>query len=179
MKVVLTSGFSDSYLRLAEGVAKFHDNPNVSILRKPFRRDELVDLLTRPDRGLTRTRLRRAARARPRTVDLARVGVNPAVVHRLFGDPVELFRLHPDIAQRARQAEVGDQCGHRVAGRLARPAQRLADPGLAFGVHRLVEAQHVRQHDAGGVAVRHVRGAAQHVADAVAGALRARRSASP
>ena len=26
VKVVLTSGYSDSYLRLAEGVAKFHDN---------------------------------------------------------------------------------------------------------------------------------------------------------
>ena len=47
VKVVLTSGFSDSYLRLAEGVAKFHENPNVSVLRKPFRRDELIDLLTR------------------------------------------------------------------------------------------------------------------------------------
>ena len=47
VKVVLTSGFSESYLRLAEGVAKFHDNPSVSILRKPFRRDELIDLLTR------------------------------------------------------------------------------------------------------------------------------------
>jgi len=47
VKVVLTSGFSDSYLRLAEGVAKFHDNPNVSILRKPFRREELIDLLSR------------------------------------------------------------------------------------------------------------------------------------
>ena len=45
VKVVLTSGFSDSYLRLAEGVARFHENPNVSILRKPFRRDELVTLL--------------------------------------------------------------------------------------------------------------------------------------
>ena len=46
VKVVLTSGFSDSYLRLAEGVAKFHANKNVSILRKPFRREELVKLLT-------------------------------------------------------------------------------------------------------------------------------------
>ena len=46
VKVVLTSGFSDSYLRLAEGVAKFHDNENVSVLRKPFRREELVNLLT-------------------------------------------------------------------------------------------------------------------------------------
>ena len=46
VKVVLTSGFSESYLRLAEGVAKFHENPNVSVLRKPFRREELVRLLT-------------------------------------------------------------------------------------------------------------------------------------
>ena len=46
VKVVLTSGFSDSYLRLAEGVARFHENPNVSVLRKPFRRDELIKLLT-------------------------------------------------------------------------------------------------------------------------------------
>jgi CheY-like chemotaxis protein len=47
VKVVLTSGFSDSYLRLAEGVAKFHENPDVSVLRKPFRRDELIALLQR------------------------------------------------------------------------------------------------------------------------------------
>jgi len=46
VKVVLTSGFSESYLRLAEGVARFHDNPNVSILRKPFRREELKKLLS-------------------------------------------------------------------------------------------------------------------------------------
>ena len=45
VKVILTSGFSDSYLRLAEGVAKFHANEQVSILRKPFRRNELVTLL--------------------------------------------------------------------------------------------------------------------------------------
>jgi DNA-binding NtrC family response regulator len=45
VKVILTSGFSDSYLRLAEAVAKFHDNEHVSILRKPFRRDELLTLL--------------------------------------------------------------------------------------------------------------------------------------
>src|SRR5690349_14609989 len=44
VKVVLTSGFSESYLRLAEGVAKFHDNPNVTSLRKPFRREELMSL---------------------------------------------------------------------------------------------------------------------------------------
>jgi CheY-like chemotaxis protein len=43
--IILTSGFSDAYLRLAAGVAKFHDNENVSILRKPFRREELVALL--------------------------------------------------------------------------------------------------------------------------------------
>ena len=46
VKVVLTSGFSNSYLRLAEGVAKFHDHPNVSVLRKPFRREEVMKLLS-------------------------------------------------------------------------------------------------------------------------------------
>ena len=46
VKVVLTSGFSDSYLRQAEGVARFHEHPNVTILRKPFRREELMKLLT-------------------------------------------------------------------------------------------------------------------------------------
>ena len=45
VKVILTSGFSDAHLRLAEGVAKFHDNEHVSVLRKPFRRDELMALL--------------------------------------------------------------------------------------------------------------------------------------
>jgi CheY-like chemotaxis protein len=44
-KIVLTSGFSDAYLRLAEGVAKFHDKDQVSILKKPFRRQELIALL--------------------------------------------------------------------------------------------------------------------------------------
>lgn len=41
-RIVLTSGFSDAYLRLAEGVAKFHDTDAVSILKKPFRREELI-----------------------------------------------------------------------------------------------------------------------------------------
>ena len=45
-KIVLTSGYSDAYLRLGEGVARFHDSDHVSILKKPFRRDELVGLLT-------------------------------------------------------------------------------------------------------------------------------------
>ena len=43
VKVILTSGFSDSYLRLAEGVARFHDNEHVSVLRKPFRRKHVAD----------------------------------------------------------------------------------------------------------------------------------------
>ena len=46
VKVVLTSGFGESFLRLAAGVSRFHDNPNVSVLRKPFRRAELTTLLT-------------------------------------------------------------------------------------------------------------------------------------
>lgn len=41
----------------------------------------------------------------PGAVDLARVGVDPAVVHRVFGDQVELVLLDTDIAQSGRQAE--------------------------------------------------------------------------
>jgi len=45
VKVALTSGYGDSYLRLGEGVARFHGCGNVSLLRKPFRRGELIELL--------------------------------------------------------------------------------------------------------------------------------------
>lgn len=44
-RIILTSGLSDSFLRLAEGVARFHQVERVGVLRKPFRRDELADLL--------------------------------------------------------------------------------------------------------------------------------------
>jgi two-component system response regulator MtrA len=44
-RIILTSGFSESYLRLAEGVARFHDNDRIFVLKKPFRRDELVGKL--------------------------------------------------------------------------------------------------------------------------------------
>ena len=55
-----------------------------------------------------------------RAVDLARVGVDPAVVHRARGDQVELFPFHADIAQPGRQAEAGDQLGDRLGRRLVR-----------------------------------------------------------
>lgn len=47
-QIVLTSGFGDAYLRLAEGVFKFHGgNPDaLSVLKKPFRRDKIVELLS-------------------------------------------------------------------------------------------------------------------------------------
>ena len=44
-RIILTSGYSEAYLRLAQGVAQFHDSGQVTILRKPFRRQELVSLL--------------------------------------------------------------------------------------------------------------------------------------
>lgn len=44
-RFVLTSGLSDGYLRLAAGVARFHELDGVHVLRKPFRRAELTDLL--------------------------------------------------------------------------------------------------------------------------------------
>jgi DNA-binding NtrC family response regulator len=45
-QIVLTSGLSEGYLRLAKGVAKFHGDERVRFLNKPFRRDELVALLS-------------------------------------------------------------------------------------------------------------------------------------
>jgi FixJ family two-component response regulator len=45
-RIMLTSGFGDAYLRLAVGVARFHGVDQVSVLKKPFRRRELVELLT-------------------------------------------------------------------------------------------------------------------------------------
>jgi hypothetical protein len=39
------SGYGDAYLRLAQGVAAFHGTGKLAVLRKPFRREELEDLL--------------------------------------------------------------------------------------------------------------------------------------
>ncbi len=44
-RLVLTSGLSQSYLRLAEQVARFHTAEHVTLLRKPFRREDLIKVL--------------------------------------------------------------------------------------------------------------------------------------
>lgn len=44
-QVILTSGFTESYARLAAGVAQFHNREPVLLLKKPFRRDKLVAVL--------------------------------------------------------------------------------------------------------------------------------------
>lgn len=44
-KIILTSGFTESYARLAASVAEFHDKGPVHLLKKPFRRDRLMALL--------------------------------------------------------------------------------------------------------------------------------------
>ena len=44
-RVILTSGYGNAYLRLGKAVAEFHDMSKVSVLRKPFRREELLTLL--------------------------------------------------------------------------------------------------------------------------------------
>ena len=45
-EIVLTSGYSVGFLKLGQGVAKFPGVESVRVLRKPFRREELVELLT-------------------------------------------------------------------------------------------------------------------------------------
>jgi CheY-like chemotaxis protein len=44
-RIVVTTGHCKAYLRLAEGVAKFHGDEQVHFLKKPFRRIDLVELL--------------------------------------------------------------------------------------------------------------------------------------
>jgi len=43
--VVLLSNLSDAYLRIAQGVARFHGAPELPVLRKPFQRHELAIML--------------------------------------------------------------------------------------------------------------------------------------
>jgi DNA-binding NtrC family response regulator len=44
-RFIVMSGYGDSYLRLAQGVAAFHGAEQVAVLRKPFRREELEAML--------------------------------------------------------------------------------------------------------------------------------------
>jgi CheY-like chemotaxis protein len=51
-QVILTSGFTESYARLAASVAQFHNKQPVFLLKKPFRRDKLIAVLREAlDRG--------------------------------------------------------------------------------------------------------------------------------
>jgi two-component system response regulator TrcR len=51
-QVILTSGFTESYARLAANVAQFHNKEPVLLLKKPFRRDKLIAVLREAlDRG--------------------------------------------------------------------------------------------------------------------------------
>jgi CheY-like chemotaxis protein len=47
VKIVVTSGHGEGLLQLARDVATFHASPEVASLRKPFRRAEFVEVLTR------------------------------------------------------------------------------------------------------------------------------------
>ena len=47
VKILVTSGHGQGLLRVAEEVARFHASPDVASVCKPFRRTELVDVLTR------------------------------------------------------------------------------------------------------------------------------------
>ena len=98
--------------------------------------------------------------------------MNPPIVHRPHCDRIHLLVFHPHRAQRPRQPERSNQLRHRIARTEIGAAEGLADPFLAFGVNRFVEAQDVRQHDAGCITMWNVSGAPEHVADAMAGAFR-------
>lgn len=44
-RFIIMSGYGDTYLRLAEGVARYHGVKPPVVLRKPFRRQELAEVL--------------------------------------------------------------------------------------------------------------------------------------
>ena len=46
-RIILASGAGEAYLKLGKGVAHLHGNDQVLLLRKPFRRAELIAALTR------------------------------------------------------------------------------------------------------------------------------------
>jgi two-component system OmpR family response regulator len=48
-RVVLSSGYGDAYMALAAGVARYHGIATPPMLRKPFRRSELEELLGAPN----------------------------------------------------------------------------------------------------------------------------------
>ncbi|HVY17869.1 MAG TPA: response regulator [Rhodopila sp.] len=45
-RIIIMSGFGKSYLRLGQEVGVFHDHPGITTLAKPFRRAELIALLS-------------------------------------------------------------------------------------------------------------------------------------
>jgi len=45
-KIVVMSGYGKSYLQLGKAVGAFHDHPGITTLAKPFRRSDLVALLS-------------------------------------------------------------------------------------------------------------------------------------
>jgi two-component system response regulator MtrA len=59
-KVILTSGFTDAYVRLAERVVEFHNQGPVRHLKKPFRRNQLLAMLREVLNELAETPVRSA-----------------------------------------------------------------------------------------------------------------------
>jgi two-component system response regulator MprA len=46
IRIIIMTGFGSSFLRLGQAIADFHDHPPVAKLAKPFRRVDVVALLT-------------------------------------------------------------------------------------------------------------------------------------
>ena len=78
--------------------------------------------------------------------------------------------------QAAWHAEAADEAVKHIGRVLAGMSHRSRNQRLPFGIGRLVPSHHRRQHHAGSIAMRHVEGSTQHIADAMA---RAHRHALP
>jgi CheY-like chemotaxis protein len=100
--VIVTSAYSESYLKLAVAVAAFHEHEQISTMRKPFRRDHLIRLLrqaTGRTAGLPSPRVIKQQPNDPGSIDPARIGMDPAIVHRPFSDFVQLVCPNTDVPQ--------------------------------------------------------------------------------
>src|ERR1017187_9609123 len=96
------------------------------------------------------------------------IGPHPDIAHGAAGDLVELGPLHASVAQARGHAQALDQPADGAGAVTVAAPQGARDLGQFFGPVRAVEAHHVRQHHAAGVAVAHAGHGTQAMAYAMA-----------
>jgi DNA-binding response OmpR family regulator len=146
VQIVLMSGLSEGYLRLAEAVAKLRDIEPVHILPKPFRHHELVELLTNivNEKRLEAPPTNRWSR-RTRTVDRGRADTEAETeklsLTRQNSTPTDANHPHAPVANRkcglpqaARRRDDGAHFVQLAAERAQESQLRQLDHELGVGI---------------------------------------------